>query len=184
MKAILLFFFVFTSYAKTEISNDSTKIQLLELFSTQSCSSCPPAQKWVSELQNESELYKTFVPVVYHVDYWDYLGWKDPYSKKEYSDYQRSYSAKWNSKTIYTPMFVLDGGEWRARSRNTLKKTLTSKIKLVVKFLGGNKFEVRANNIKPNLYTLHSALMINDVKTKVRAGENRGRILKQDFYCC
>lgn len=52
---------------------------LLELFTSQGCSSCPPADAWLSRLKQDPELFKRVVPVAYHVTYWDYLGWKDPF---------------------------------------------------------------------------------------------------------
>ncbi|MCB0357206.1 MAG: DUF1223 domain-containing protein, partial [Bdellovibrionales bacterium] len=88
-----------------------TQVHLLELYSTQSCSSCPPAQEWVSKLKNSNQLWQKFVPIVFHVDYWDYLGWKDPYSQPQYSARQRQYAKEWQSSSAYTPMLVIDGQE-------------------------------------------------------------------------
>src|SRR5271154_7473575 len=58
-------------------SSGTSRVQLLELYSSESCSGCPPADAWVSELKEKSDLWKHVVPVVFHVDYWNYLGWKD-----------------------------------------------------------------------------------------------------------
>ncbi len=159
-----------------------TQVQLLELYSTQSCSSCPPAQKWVSSLKNHPDLYEKFIPIVLHVDYWDYLGWKDPFSKSEFTDRQRKYAKIWSARTVYTPMFVLNGMEWRSRNSGQLtqSKDRVGKIRiseesseLEVQFLSTQDLGV---NVRVNY-----ALISNDITTNVRAGENSGRALKQDF---
>jgi len=56
------------------------KTHLIELFTSQGCSSCPPAEAWLSKLKNEPGLWKNFVPLAFHVDYWDRLGWRDPFA--------------------------------------------------------------------------------------------------------
>src|SRR5437868_3719162 len=63
---------------------------LLELYTSEGCSSCPPAEQWMTQLKNAPGLWKSFVPVAFHVDYWDYLGWKDVLSSPNYSQRQRN----------------------------------------------------------------------------------------------
>ena len=139
MIKIILFsqlLFINSILAETKLIKSGTKkVNLIELFSTQSCSSCPPAQRWVSSLVSEKDIWKNFVPVVYHVDYWDYLGWKDPYSSPIYTKLQRNYASVWNARNIYTPMFVLNGSEWRKRKKSDyhFKKELPGEIDLQFK---------------------------------------------------
>src|SRR5438477_8950450 len=92
------------------------KVHLIELFTSQGCSSCPPAEAWLSKLKSEPRLWKDFVPLAFHVDYWDHLGWRDPFAAKEWTARQYEYSAKWKNESVYTPGFVLDGREWSDRS--------------------------------------------------------------------
>src|SRR5262249_34025347 len=92
------------------------RIHLIELFTSQGCSSCPPAEAWLSKLKSEPGLWKDFVPLAFHVDYWDRLGWRDPFASKEWTARQYLYSANWRSEGVYTPGFVLDGREWMGRS--------------------------------------------------------------------
>src|SRR5205809_201633 len=54
------------------------RVHVIELFTSQGCSSCPPAEAWLSKLKNEPRLWKDFMPIAFHVDYWDRLGWRDP----------------------------------------------------------------------------------------------------------
>jgi len=92
-------------------------VALLELFTSEGCSSCPPAETWLSGLRSAPGLWKEFVPASFHVDYWDYLGWRDPWASKIFSYRQRDYAQSWHSDSIYTPGFVLNGREWRSWSR-------------------------------------------------------------------
>src|SRR6184192_562919 len=90
------------------------KVQVLELYTSEGCSSCPPAEASLSRLLNDSRLWRDFVPVAFHVDYWDRLGWKDPFASVEWTKRQQTYAENWKSETVYTPAFVLNGREWRS----------------------------------------------------------------------
>src|SRR5579859_7181132 len=65
---------------------------LLELYTSEGCSSCPPAEAWLSRLKGSPVLWKDFVPVAFHVDYWDYLGWRDKLGARQFSERQRAYA--------------------------------------------------------------------------------------------
>src|SRR3954471_14035949 len=84
---------------------------LIELFTSEGCSSCPPAEAWLSKLKSDPGLWKAFVPLAFHVDYWDRLGWRDPFASKEWTARQYRYAANWKGESVYTPGFVLDGVE-------------------------------------------------------------------------
>src|ERR671937_1167549 len=84
------------------------RTHVIELFTSQGCSSCPPAEAWFSKLKAEPRLWKDFVPLAFHVDYWDRLGWRDPFAAREWTARQYQYSASWKSESVYTPGFVLD----------------------------------------------------------------------------
>jgi hypothetical protein len=86
---------------------------LVELYTSEGCSSCPPAEAWLSRLKDGPGLWKEFVPVAFHVDYWDYLGWRDKWSAEAFSARQRAYASAWHNDNIYTPGFILNGSEWR-----------------------------------------------------------------------
>src|SRR5437868_13297928 len=91
------------------------KAHLLELFTSEGCSSCPPAESWFSKLKTEPGLWKDFVPLAFHVDYWNHLGWRDPFAAKEWTARQYQYAARWKIGSVYTPGFVVDGREWPDR---------------------------------------------------------------------
>ena len=83
------------------------RVAFVELFTSEGCSSCPPAERTLSKLTTHPSLWKTFVPVAFHVNYWDNLGWKDRFASVEFTQRQRTYASGWNSGTVYTPEFVL-----------------------------------------------------------------------------
>ena len=103
---------IFASDPKTFESGD-TQSSLIELFTSEGCSSCPSAEKWLSALKSSSDLWKKAVPVAFHVDYWDHLGWRDRFAKPEFTSRQHRYAAAWGGDSVYTPSFVVNGKEWR-----------------------------------------------------------------------
>jgi hypothetical protein len=77
-----------------------TPVVLLELFTSEGCSSCPPADAWVSKLKTSPDLWKSVVPVVFHVDYWNGLGWPDRFSSRANTERQQHYSAAWHTDSV------------------------------------------------------------------------------------
>jgi hypothetical protein len=156
------------------------KAHLIELFTSQGCSSCPPAEAWLSKLKSEPRLWKDFVPIAFHVDYWDRLGWRDPFAAKEWTARQYQYSEDWKSESVYTPGFVLDGREWLGRSIPVPAPDKPGVLKLSIKDQKITAEFVSKENEAKDL-DLHVAQLGFDLTTKVAAGENSGRNLKQDF---
>jgi len=184
MRATLIFFtlaFVLTARAGDySFESGQQKTHLIELFTSQGCSSCPPAEAWLSKLKSEPGLWKDFVPIAFHVDYWDRLGWRDPFAAKEWTARQYQYSENWKSESVYTPGFVLDGREWSGRSIPAAAAEKPGVLKLSVK---DQKIvaEFVSTNGAANDVDLHLATLGFDLKTKIAAGENGGRNLSQDF---
>ncbi|MGB3338591.1 MAG: DUF1223 domain-containing protein [Devosia sp.] len=86
---------------------------VVELFTSQGCASCPPADALLTGLADEGEV----VALAYHVDYWDYVGWEDTFGNGDYSDRQRAYAKSWGSSRIYTPQMVVNGAKGVVGSR-------------------------------------------------------------------
>src|SRR6476661_2706945 len=84
--------YTFGSEPKTFESGD-TQNSLIELFTSEGCSSCPPAEKWLSAFKSNPDLWKKIVPVAFHVDYWNHLGWRDRVSTPEVTQRQQHYAA-------------------------------------------------------------------------------------------
>ena len=102
-----------SSAADVVLRSGPARTRLIELYSSEGCSSCPPADDWINALARSPRLWKDFVPVVFHVTYWDYIGWKDLYANPAYDARQRAESSAWGERSTYTPGLALDGEEWR-----------------------------------------------------------------------
>jgi hypothetical protein len=154
---------------------------LIELFTSQGCGSCPPAEAWFSKLKSQPGLWRDFVPLAFHVDYWDRLGWRDPFASREWTARQYQYSAKWNAKSVYTPGFVLDGREWFDRSVPSESKDKTSGILKITLADGKAMGEFKPTTGPGKDVDVYLAELGFDLLSKVTAGENNGRDLRQDF---
>ena len=108
---LLALFTTHISWGQT-ISSPLVQVSMLEVYSSQGCSSCPPAELWMSKFKQDKRLWKQLVPMNFHVDYWDYLGWKDPYASSIFTQRQRDYKALGLSSTVATPGFVVSGHGW------------------------------------------------------------------------
>jgi hypothetical protein len=157
------------------------KTHLLELFTSEGCSSCPPAEAWLSKLKAEPRLWKDFVPVAFHVDYWDRLGWRDPFAAKEWTARQYQYAANWKGNSVYTPGFVLDGAEWRNTGVPTAAGETVGSLKISLEKEGRLIAEFRPAKSSASKFDLHVARLGFDLKTNVTGGENNGRKLQHDF---
>ena len=164
-------------------TSGSSKVSLLELFTSEGCSSCPPAEKWMSSLTDDPDLWNQFVPVAFHVDYWDYIGWKDPFASNNYSLRQRVYRQLGNIRTVYTPGMILNGREWRNwHYRRSVPTTGETVGKLDVALKGNDIsavfFPVDDQTTK---WELNVAVLGFKLESNVQSGENAGRRLKQEF---
>ena len=156
------------------------RVHLIELFTSQGCSSCPPAEAWLSKLKSEPRLWKEFVPIAFHVDYWDRLGWRDPFASKEWTARQYQYSSAWNSESVYTPGIVLDGRESLDRRVPPSSSEQAGTLKLSIENQKVIAQVVVTGDAAKN-FDLHVATLGFELNTKVTAGENNGRDLRQDF---
>jgi hypothetical protein len=161
-----------------------TPVSLVELYSSEGCSSCPPADAWISKLKTSPDLWKSFVPVAFHVDYWDNLGWKDPFASREFTNRQRRYTTAWRTFTVYTPGVVLNGREWRNWSGKKVPAASEAKVgRLKVTLNDDSRAEVvfvpAGDGLKPAKVEL--AFLGGDIDSDVKRGENGGRKLHHEF---
>lgn len=162
----------------------SQQTTLLELYTSEGCSSCPPADKWLSTLKDDPRLWKEIIPIAFHVDYWDYLGWKDTFSRAEYSQRQRNYAQFNRLQTVYTPGFLQNGQEWRRWFGNrTLNANLGKTVgRLEVSIVGNNiTARFRPKKAITGPLQLNVAWLGFNLATEVQNGENEGKVLKHDF---
>ena len=159
------------------------RVALLELYTSEGCSSCPPADRWLRELKSDPRLWKDFVPVAFHVDYWDYIGWEDPFARPAFSQRQRRYAEDGRARTVYTPGFFNNGKEWRGWFRGAAPRFDHAPVGTLSTALEGDQVFVRFDP-RSDAYDdliVHVAILGMDLETEVRAGENRGRTLQHDF---
>src|SRR5690242_4097529 len=88
-------------------------VALVELYTSEGCDSCPPADRWLSSLGPRGYGADRVVPIALHVDYWDYIGWKDPYAQARFSSRQRKLAQLTRSAIVYTPQVLLQGHDFR-----------------------------------------------------------------------
>ncbi len=149
---------------------------LLELYSSEGCSSCPPADAWLSALRREPGLWTDFVPVAFHVDYWDYLGWRDELASPEFTARQQSYGR------LLTPELLLNGRPLSGRSAAVLAKPKSDAGALELRSDGASGVvRFKANGSDAGGLTAHAVLIGFDVASSVSRGENGGRVLRHDF---
>lgn len=186
-KYFTVFFLIFLSAPALAATLESGpgRVSLVELYSSEGCSSCPPADDWLNSLRSDRRLWKEFVPVAFHVDYWDYLGWKDIYASPRFTQRQRAYAAEWGGDTVYTPGFVLNGREWRRQSFAAIPRSDTPAGVLQVSNSAPGSLTVTYRpQGKPESggpWKAHLVPLGFDLRSDVQAGENAGRILVHDF---
>jgi hypothetical protein len=165
------------------LSSGEQRVTLIELFTSEGCSSCPPADRWLSDLQDEPGLWKEYVPVAFHVDYWDYIGWEDRFARAEYSARQRQYVAQGGANFVYTPGVFLQGDAWPDWRSGKPPMTDRSRVGNLSVSVDDGIAAIQFNNSRPvpGQLTAHVALLGMNLETAVRSGENRNRKLHHDF---
>ncbi len=165
---------------KSKISNNKNNPVILELFTSQGCSSCPRADKLLEKYADMENV----VALSYHVDYWNRLGWKDPFSSAAFSQRQQQYSRVFRLNGVYTPQVVINGekemvGSDASKIAATLKKAYdtqsTAHLTINNVSIGGNKATVNYSVTKnENKAILNIALIQNKITTSIKSGENGG----------
>jgi hypothetical protein len=179
----LLFASSGTGLAGNRLESGKTQVSLLELYTSEGCSSCPRAEVWVGQYHTVSAGWRSLVPVAFHVDYWDQLGWKDRFAKPEFTLRQQSYAAGWRNGSVYTPCFILNGKEWKGwflgANPPTGSETVVGNLEATIE---NGRVDVRFSPaMESRQYEVFVAPLAMETSSDVAAGENRGRHLKHDF---
>ena len=166
---------------------------LVELYTSEGCSSCPPADRWLSSLSAQGYVPERVVPLELHVDYWDYIGWKDRYAKREFSLRQRKLTQLQRLALTYTPQVLLQGQDFRGWGTPAFDQALAkinarpARADIALELLpagpGALSVRVRAavlDAAQAEEAGLYLAAYENRLATRVSAGENRGRTLSHD----
>lgn len=170
----------------TNTGSDKKSFALLELFTSQGCSSCPPADELLGTyaLQNNPNI----ITLAFHVDYWNRLGWTDTFSNAKFSERQRNYASIFNADGVYTPQLIINGTKEMVGSNESMVQTnvnyflkqpfANSTITAVVNNIDNQKIKVDYS-VSPILSNtkINVALVQNVANTKIKAGENKGIML-------
>ena len=153
---------------------------VVELFTSQGCSSCPPAEALISQLRNQPPV----IPLAFHVDYWDHLGWKDAFSSPQWTQRQLMYVRAMHLRSAYTPQAVVNGsvefvgsspGRMTSAIREASQRAAIGSV-TVSASRSGNTITATVKADAPAGYDIVLALVENQVRTRIEAGENAGTI--------
>ena len=162
---------------------------VVELFTSQGCNSCPPAEAFLNDLAKRDDV----IALEYHVDYWDYIGWKDPFAKAVYTERQRRYAREFESRYVYTPQMVIDGMAHEVGSRRSAVEARIETASMQRKLDAGDQppmvtmtgeasgdMQVTVSGA-PNVDKSYNVMLVafdREHITEVRSGENAGKKLR------
>jgi len=169
---------------------------IVELFTSQGCSSCPPADRLLSKLAQDPRYQGKVIPLSFHVDYWNYIGWTDPYSSARWSERQKLYAARvFHSNRIYTPQVVVNG---RAECVGSQEPAVLDRIAGALAAEPAGRVSLALDPVTPEGQLrvkvgaklaraaaagdldLWVAVYESGLSTSVKAGENASRVLRND----
>lgn len=160
-------------------TSGATLTPVVELYTSEGCSSCPPADKWASSLKGKGVVVQAF-----HVGYWDYIGWTDRFAAPAYTNRQREIAARGKLRGVYTPQAVLNGRDWPqwggqpgaagpARASISIRQTAADQFEASVLPAAGGQNAAR--------WSAYWTITEHGHNSRVLAGENKGEFLKHDF---
>ncbi len=163
---------------------------IVELYTSEGCDSCPPADRWLSKTIAERGQDAGFIALAYHVDYWDYIGWKDPFAQPAFTQRQSALATSGGASGVYTPQIFVNGRDDRSWTRGA--SALASASRATVKFSvtahwqgegAAQVLELKGKLTEPSpgpAVRLRYALTESGLVSAVKAGENRGVTLRHD----
>ena len=182
--SLLLLLWLTPAPAPLAAADQSARVPVVvELFTSEGCSSCPPADALLRELEARQPIASVeVIPLGFHVDYWDELGWKDRFSSAAYTHRQEEYAARFGLQSAYTPQVVVDGrvemvGNDRDRVLEAVARRAAAPRARIEAQRVGDQLEVRVSGAERGAEVL-LALTETDLSTSVGGGENNGRQLR------
>lgn len=177
--------------AACQAKSGGATVALLELYTSEGCNSCPPADRWLAELPAKGFGQDRVVPLAFHVDYWNDLGWVDPFAQHAFTRRQREFARRTGAATVYTPELILSGREYRRWWSGSFDRALRringqppqADIALRLHRSGKTlRIEGDARVATPAApAALYVALYENNLRNDIDAGENRGKTLHHAF---
>ncbi|MEL7216486.1 MAG: DUF1223 domain-containing protein [Pseudomonadota bacterium] len=165
---------------RAAVAQAEGKLVVVELFTSQGCMACPPADEFAAELDARG----TVLPLSLHVDYWDYLGWRDVFASPAHTARQKAYAYAHGERSIYTPQMVVHGvdaavGHDKARIEESIARAANSeRVVRLTAVAEGDAIRVRIEPLQPGLRgVVHVVRFAPEREQVIRAGENQGRTL-------
>ncbi|MBI3737148.1 DUF1223 domain-containing protein [Candidatus Sumerlaeota bacterium] len=201
MLAAILAIGLLISVANLAFAQETKNGVLIELFTSQGCSSCPPAEKLLNSVES---LSSDAIPLAFHVDYWDNAQWRDPFSSADWTARQRAYQAQFKLPSLYTPQAVVAGRiELNGTDRRSISAALNrgngdgpgapaaSALIRIAPYKAsaaserpaaawGAVIEIIPNPAAKGKRTIHAAIAEDDLSTKITNGENEGRVMREN----
>jgi hypothetical protein len=178
------------SWAACDVKSGPKTTALVELYTSEGCSSCPPADERLSQFPSHEYGLEQLVPISLHVDYWDYIGWKEPFAQPRFSERQRWLVHANGHKTVFTPHFFVSGKEvrdWQGDLSDELKRITAQPARAIIRIhaepTGPGTLSVAASataTLPADQLGLFVALTEDNLTSNVSAGENRGVTLLHD----
>ena len=178
--------------AAPEVPQEAEPFAIVELYTSEGCSDCPPAEELLNRITKEAMANKTYVyPLAFHVDYWNKLGWKDSFSDSSFSNRQRKYRAALRNEVVYTPQMIVNGraecvGSDEKRSKAIIDSCMVVKPewyftihpdeKLLEEGTVKTDYEIikRPEEKESKVYNICFALVERNLSTDITRGENKG----------
>lgn len=177
-----------------ESRSAARRVAVIELYTSEGCNSCPPADRWLSSLPARGFNADRVVPLAFHVDYWDYLGWRDRFAQAGFSARQRAQADRAGARMVYTPQILLNGADFRQpvldpgfsqRLAKANGRTAAAELHLAQRVgAAGVGLELESRVLEQSAQKFsdtYVALLENKLGSNVRAGENTGKMLVHDF---
>jgi hypothetical protein len=184
----------FAAGESCETRSLATRVAVLELYTSEGCNSCPPADRWVNALPAKGFASDRVIPLAFHVDYWDQLGWPDRMAKAQFSARQRLQAARNRTSMVYTPQLLLNGADYRSSASDRSFGNRVNEInrlppaaELILRqrpVSSGVEVELdmRLNHAPPgSIARTYIAVTENRLQTAIKGGENQGKLLNHDF---
>jgi hypothetical protein len=176
--------------AECRLYSPDHRVTVLELYTSEGCNSCPPADRWFSGLQRTGIGPDAAVLLAFHVDYWNQLGWPDPFSQPAFGARQRQAAARASAGVVYTPQVLLDGVDYRqGGNRDGLRARLSAinRQRAAAHIRASVHHNARRIHVVGEVTSQARGVQVwlatfeNGLTTQVRAGENAGKRLNHDF---
>ena len=161
----------------------ATLTPVIELYTSEGCSSCPPADVWLSQFKAAQKEGKV-VAQAFHVNYWDYIGWTDRFAAPAYTQRQRELSARTRLNSIYTPQIAKNGLTIRdyGNPAAQLAGSEAAKAEIALAKLETNRFEAKITPLDAGAnWSAYFTVTEHEHVSRVSAGENKGETLRHDF---